>query len=140
MKVPEGWYFHPILVHFPQGLFPVAAASLVLYIATGNALFEKGTYVMTAFGLLAIPFTMISGYMDWKIRYKGYMTSVFKIKIVTGFVLLGLALAAVLLRTLVPGIEELPLSGLGWLRAGLLFGCVAACVVEGHYGGKLVFH
>jgi hypothetical protein len=46
----------------------------------------------------------------------------------------------VLLRILVPETARLPLSGLGWLRAGLLAGCVASCVVEGHYGGKLVFH
>jgi hypothetical protein len=68
------------------------------------------------------------------------MTPVFKIKIVTGFVLIGLSLSAVLLRALVPEVARLPLSGMGWLRAMLLAGCVASCVVEGHYGGKLVFH
>lgn len=140
MKVPQGLYFHPIFVHFPQALFPVAFASFVLYLATGESLFERGTYLMAAFGLVATPVTMITGYIDWKIRYKGYMTPVFKIKIVTGFVLVGLSLAAVLLRTLVPEIAALPLSGPGWLLAGLLAGCVGACVVEGHYGGKLVFH
>jgi uncharacterized membrane protein len=140
VKVPQGLYFHPIFVHFPQALFPVAFASFVLYLATGESLFERGTYLMTVFGLVATPVTMITGYIDWKIRYKGYMTPVFKIKIVTGFVLVGLSLAAVLLRTLVPEIAGLPLSGPGWLLAGLLAGCVGACVVEGHYGGKLVFH
>lgn len=140
MKVPQGLYFHPIFVHFPQALFPVAFASFVLYLATGESLFERGTYLMTVFGLVATPVTMITGYIDWKIRYKGYMTPVFKIKIVTGFVLVVLSLAAVLLRTLVPEIAGLPLSGPGWLLAGLLAGCVGACVVEGHYGGKLVFH
>jgi uncharacterized membrane protein len=140
VKVPQGLYFHPIFVHFPQALFPVAFASFVLYLATGESLFERGTYLMTVFGLVATPVTMITGYIDWKIRYKGYMTPVFKIKIVTGFVLVVLSLAAVLLRTLVPEIAGLPLSGPGWLLAGLLAGCVGACVVEGHYGGKLVFH
>lgn len=140
MKLPEGIYFHPIFVHFPQALFPVALASFVLYLATGNVLFERGTYLMMGFGLAAVPVTMITGYIDWKIRYKGYMTPVFRIKIATGFVLFGLSLSAVLLRTLVPEVALLPLSGLGWLRAGLLAACVGSCVVEGHYGGKLVFH
>ena len=140
MKVPEGVYFHPIFVHFPQALFPVAFASFVLYLVTGNGLFERGTFLMTVFALAATPVTMITGYIDWKVRYKGTMTPVFKIKIVTGFVLVGLSLAAVLLRTLVPEIAALPLSAPGWLLAGLLAGCVGACVVEGHYGGKLVFH
>lgn len=140
VKVPEGVYFHPIFVHFPQALFPVAFASFVLYLVTGNGLFERGTFLMMVFGLAAAPVTMITGYIDWKVRYKGYMTSVFKIKIVTGFVLVGLSLSAVLLRALVPEVALLPLSGLGWLRAGLLAACVGSCVVEGHYGGKLVFH
>lgn len=140
MKVPEGVYFHPIFVHFPQALFPVAFASFVLYLVTGNDLFEKGTFLMMVFGLAATPVTMITGYIDWKVRYKGYMTPVFKIKIVTGFVLTGLSLSAVLLRVLVPEVSRLPLSGMGWLHVALLAGCVASCVVEGHYGGKLVFH
>jgi uncharacterized membrane protein len=84
VKVPEGVYFHPIFVHFPQALFPVAFASFVLYLVTGNDLFEKGTFLMMVFGLAATPVTMITGYIDWKVRYKGYMTPVFKIKIVTG--------------------------------------------------------
>ncbi|HSL92675.1 MAG TPA: DUF2231 domain-containing protein, partial [Candidatus Limnocylindrales bacterium] len=80
MKLPEGIYFHPIFVHFPQALFPVALASFVLYLATGNVLFERGTYLMMGFGLAAVPVTMITGYIDWKVRYKGYMTPVFRIK------------------------------------------------------------
>jgi uncharacterized membrane protein len=140
VKVPEGVYFHPIFVHFPQALFPVAFASFVLYLVTGNDLFERGTFLMMVFALAATPVTMITGYIDWKVRYKGYMTPVFKIKIVTGFVLIGFSLSAVLLRALVPEVALLPLSGLGWLRAMLLACCVASCVVEGHYGGKLVFH
>lgn len=140
MKLPEGWYLHPIFVHFPQALFPVAFASFLLYLVTGNLFFENGTYLMTAIGLVATPVTMLTGYIDWKVRYKGYMTSVFKIKITTGFVLIGLSFSAVMLRALAPEVSLLPLSGLGWLRAGLLAACVGSCVVEGHYGGKLVFH
>jgi uncharacterized membrane protein len=140
VKLPEGVYFHPIFVHFPQALFPVAFASLLLYLGTGAPVFERGTYLMIAFGLASAPVTMITGYIDWKVRYKGYMTPVFRIKIVTGFVLVGLSLSAMLLRTLIPEIARLPLSGLGWLHAGLLAGCVGCCVVEGHYGGRLVFH
>lgn len=140
MEFPKGIYFHPIFVHFPQALFPVAFASFLLYLLTGNVLFERGAYLMTIFGLVATPVTMITGYIDWKIRYKGYLTSVFKIKITTGFVLIGLSLSAVLLRTFVPEVSLLPLSGGGWLLTGLLAACVGSCVVEGHYGGNLVFH
>lgn len=140
MKIPEDWYFHPIFVHFPQALFPVALASFVLYLATGAGQFETGAYVAAAFGALAAPFTTITGFLDWKFRYKAYMTSVFRIKIAGAFVLIGLAIPAVLLRSLVPDVAALPLSGAGFAYAGLLAACAATCVVLGRYGGKLVFH
>ena len=54
--------------------------------------------------------------------------------------LIGLSVPAVLLRTLVPDVASLPLSGAGYGYAGLLAACVATCVVLGNYGGKLVFH
>ena len=140
MKVPEGIYFHPIFVHFPQGLFPAGFAVFLLYLLTGARDFEVASFLMVAFGALAAPVTTITGLLDWKIRYKGYMTSVFKIKIVGAFVLIGLSISAVLLRYLVPGVAALPLSGPGWAYAALLGACVGTCVVLGHYGGKLVFH
>jgi len=140
VKVPENIYFHPIFVHFPQALFPVGFAVFLIYLATGARDFEVASFLMVAFGALASPVTTITGFMDWKIRYKGYMTSVFKIKIIGAFVLIGLSISAVLLRYLLPGVAQLPLSGPGWAYTALLGACVGTCVVLGHYGGKLVFH
>jgi uncharacterized membrane protein len=140
VKIPEGLYFHPIFVHFPQALFPVAFASFLLYAATGARDFEAGAFLIAAFGALLTPLTTATGFADWKIRYKGYMTSVFKIKITGSFVLMGLSASAVLLRYSLPGIATFPLSGMGWLYAGLLATCTGTCVVLGHFGGKLVFH
>ncbi len=140
MKIPEDWYFHPIFVHFPQALFPVAFASFAAYLATGAGAFEIGAYVAAGFGALVVPFTTVTGLIDWKRRYKAYMTSVFRIKIVGAFVLIALSVPAVLLRSLVPGVAALPLAGAGYVYAGLLTACLATCVVLGHYGGRLVFH
>ena len=140
MKVPENLYFHPIFVHFPQGLFPVSFALFLLYLSTGLRDFEVGAFLSCACGAVAAPVTTLTGFLDWKFRYQAYMTSVFKIKITGAFVLIGLSLSAVLLRYLVPGVAALPLSGWGWAYAGLLAACLGTCVVLGHFGGKLVFH
>lgn len=140
MKIPEWLHPHPMLVHFPQGLFPTAFAAFLLYLATGNGSLETGAYVAAGFGLSATPVTIATGFYDWKTRFKGYMTSVFLIKIVGGFVLLALAAAAVALRSLAPDAAALPLAGAGYAYAGLLAACAATCVVLGHYGGRLVFH
>lgn len=140
MKLPDNFYAHPMFVHFPQALFPVAFASYLVYLATGLPDFEAGAFVSAGFGAVASPVTTITGFIDWKVRYKGYMTPVFRIKIIGAFVLLALSIPAVLLRLLSPEVALLPLSGIGWLYAALLAACVATCVVLGHYGGKLVFH
>lgn len=140
MKIPEKIYFHPIFVHFPQALFPTAFALFVLYLVTGDRDLEKGAAIAAAVGALAAPFTTVTGFLDWKVRYKAYLTSVFKIKIAGAFVLIVLASAAVFVRAMAPNVAALPLSGAGWAYAGLLAACFADCIVLGHFGGKLVFH
>jgi uncharacterized membrane protein len=140
MEPPKVRHIHPMFVHFPQGLFPVAFAAFGLYVLTGVREFEAGAFVCALFGLLAAPFATGSGFFDWWARYKAYMTSVFRIKIIGAFVLMALAVPAVLLRAFHPALAELPLGGLGWAYFALLAGCAGTCVVLGHYGGKLVFH
>ena len=133
-------HLHPIFVHFPQALFPVAFAAFGFYLLTGIREFESGAFVAVLFGALAAPLTTATGFFDWWNRYQAYMTSVFKIKIAGAFVLMALAGPAVWLRALHPDLAALPLGGLGWVYLGLLAACTATCVVLGHYGGKLVFH
>ncbi|MCL5884770.1 MAG: hypothetical protein M1377_05445 [Deltaproteobacteria bacterium] len=133
-------YLHPMFVHFPQALFPVAFGAFCVYVLTGIREFETGAFVAALFGALAAPLTTATGFFDWWNRYQAYMTSVFKIKITGAFVLMALAGPAALLRTFHPGLAVLPLAGLGWAYFGLLAACTATCVVLGYYGGKLVFH
>jgi uncharacterized membrane protein len=137
---PKWPHLHPIPVHFPLALFPAAFASLLFYLLTGIPEFETGAYVMIIFGLLAVPVTIASGFADWKIRYRGQMTRIFRIKIIGALVLLALALPAVLIRQQHPEITLLPLDWTGWLYLGLLAACQTDCMIIGHYGGKLVFH
>jgi len=140
MKLPEKLYLHPMFVHFPQALFPMAFLSFLLYVATGHPEFEVGAFVAAGFGTAASPATTLTGFIDWKANYKGYMTPVFRNKIIGAFVLIGLSVPAVILRLLDPSVALLPLSGSGWAYAALLAGCTATCVVLGRIGGKLVFH
>lgn len=140
MKIPENFYIHPIFVHFPQALFPVAFASFLLYWVTGHPEFEVGAFVAAGFGMMVSPLTTVTGFVDWKVHYKGYMTPVFRNKIIGAFVLIVLSVPAVALRFLAPSVAHLPLSGPGWIYAALLAGCAATCVVLGKIGGKLVFH
>ena len=140
MEAPKIQQIHPIFVAFPAALFPSAFGAFCLYWATGTREFEAGAFVCALFGLLVAPLTAATGFLDWWTHYKAYMTSVFRIKIVGAFVLMALAVPAVLLRTFHSDLAVLPLVGLGWVYLGLLAACTATVVVLGYYGGKLVFH
>jgi len=129
-----------MFVHFSQALFPVAFASFVLGLLTGNRVFESGALTSVIFGLLSSPVCILSGYIDWKLRYKGIMTRVFRIKSWGSFVLVSLAAVALAVRLLHPEIVGMGISGPVILYASLLGACSATCVVLGYYGGKLVFY
>lgn len=140
MEAPKIRQIHPMLVHFPQALFPAAFGAFCLYLVTGAGVLEAGSFACVLFGLLAAPFTAASGFLDWWTHYKAYMTSVFKIKITGSFVLMAVSGAAMLVRTYHPEAVVLPLAGWGLAYFVLLAACTATCVVLGYYGGKLVFH
>jgi uncharacterized membrane protein len=133
-------HLHPMFVHFPQALFPVAFASFVLGLLTGNRIFESGALTAVIFGLLSSPVCIVTGYIDWKLRYKGVMTRVFRIKIWGAIILVLLGGAALVVRLLHPEIAGMGASGPVVLYASLLGACSATCVVLGYYGGGLVFH
>lgn len=133
-------HLHPIPVHFPLALFPAAFVSQLLYIYCGFPEFEHAAYIMQLFALLATPLAIATGFADWKLRYRGQMTSVFRIKIIGASCLTALALPALLLRMQHPEVTALPLAGTGWIYLGLLAACQVACMVVGHFGGKLIFH
>jgi len=133
-------HLHPITVHFPQALYPVALASQGVFIYSGSLLFESGAYIALLFGVLATPFCMATGFVDWKLRYKGAMTRVFKIKISGSVLVLLFAVLALTVRMLNPQIPADPLHGPGLLYVAFLTACTTSCVVVGHYGGRLVFH
>ncbi|QEM68579.1 hypothetical protein FO488_10630 [Geobacter sp. FeAm09] len=136
-KIP---HLHPICVHFPQALFPAAFAAAVAYLALGIREFEVGAYICVLFGLLSVPAATLSGIIDWKLRFKGAMTRVFKIKIAGSALLVALALPAVLLRAYHPDLLLHPFQGAGLGYLLLLAACAADCTVLGFYGGRLVFH
>jgi uncharacterized membrane protein len=133
-------HLHPVPVHFPQALFPAAFVALLIHLFANLQEFETASYIMFLFALVSTPLTIASGFADWKLRFKGQMTRVFRIKIIGAILLLLCSMPAVLLRMQHPEITVLPLGWPGWLYLGLLTLCQLDCAVVGYYGGRLVFH
>jgi len=131
-------HLHPIAVHTPNGIIPMAVLFVLLLSLFGSSSLGKAALYSYTFVLLSMPFVLFTGYSMWKTRYQGAFTSLFKIKIIAS------AVATVLLATLVlwgygqPSVLQANSSGRGmFLFLSLIM--LAAVGIAGHLGGKLIF-
>lgn len=155
IKAPAHWtitrllvknHAHPVSVHFPNGVFPVAVLFILLYLVVQLVglpvnrahYFAVAGMLNALVVLLAMPFVIVSGLADWKVRFKGVMTKVFKIKIACA-VAVTLGTAALLLWALFFPYYTFkhPVGKyIFWLAHLPVLG---AAGLAGFLGGKLVF-
>jgi hypothetical protein len=88
--------------------------------------------------LLAMPLVLFTGYNDWKRRYGGNLTQIFRTKMICGAIVTAVSLVLTLWWIIVPGII-VPGAGGRWLFMALALVGLAAGGVAGYFGGKLVF-
>lgn len=131
-------HLHPIMVHFPNALFPVALILLGLSYWTGDRSFEMASFYTLTFGTLAVPWAIATGLFSWKTRFRGNVTRIFVEKIVWSILLLILSIITILLRGLMPDIAT-QASMAGWIYVGLMVSLTLLVVRLGFLGGKLVF-
>ncbi len=140
---------HPIAVHFPNGLIPVIVffllGSVVLNLANLSLAFlgaSSSALSLAAFfnlGVVALsmPLVLLSGWIDWRIKFKGYMTKVFKTKIIMGIVVTGLSWLLVVWRLIDPLVADA--GGVRYVYVIIHLAMLGAAAYAGHLGGKLVF-
>lgn len=129
---------HPISVHIPNGVAPIGVLFLFLAVIFQSPGLEIASYCNLVVVLLAMPFVILSGLNDWKKRFGGNMTYVFRTKIICAAVISVLLLALVLWRAMVP---DVAFTGGGFrvLYLALHVVMFGAAVLAGFMGGKLVF-
>ncbi len=128
---------HPIAVHIPNGLLPVAVLFLVLSMLFGCPSLSTASFYNLIVVALAMPVVLFSGYNDWQRRFGGHMTPVFMTKIVCGAVIAAGSFVLVVWRLLSPTVTAAGSGGRwGYLLVHLLL--LAAAGMAGHQGGKLV--
>jgi hypothetical protein len=118
-------------------MFPAAAILLTLFFMTGQASFESATFYCIVFGTLASPPVYGSGIYDWKVRFKGRITSIFSRKIFFGMTLLGISLLLIVVRVILPEIAYEG-SSLRWIYLGAVYAVTAMAVYLGHLGSKFL--
>ena len=129
---------HPISVHIPNGLLPVAVVFIFL-----SALFSlKGMTVAAVYNLgvvaLAMPLVLFSGWVDWQNRFGGAVTDVFIVKIACGIVVTVTAWFLFIWLLVDPGVITTPRAPrVAFFMINLIM--LGAAATAGWYGGKLVF-
>lgn len=129
-------HLHPIAVHTPNGVLPLALVFLAIGVVLGLAGFEQAAFYSLVFVLLNMPFVIATGYVAWQERYKGARTKLFGVKIGATIVVCATVLALVIWRLLEPGVAT---SAGRWTYLLICLVSVAAAGLAGHMGGKLVF-
>ena len=129
---------HPISVHIPNGVLPVGVVFLILALFFQLPSLELASFYNLIAVVLAMPLVIFFGYIDWKNRYKGKMTSLFMSKIVCGVFVAVVGMLLLIWRMIDPEVAG-PGSAnrLAYLIVHLLM--MAAAVFAGYLGGKLVF-
>jgi len=131
-------HLHPISVHTPNGIIPVAVLLLVLGMLTSSQGLANAAYYNMIAVLLSMPLVIFTGYVTWQKKYKGAKTSVFKIKIAASVVATVILFGLVIWKTIEPDVLITP-SLDRWLFLIWSSFMLAAVGLAGHLGGQLVF-
>ena len=131
-------HLHPIMVHTPNGIVPMALVFLLIAAGFSLPLFETAALYSLVFVLIAMPLVGFTGYVMWQQRYRGALTTMFKIKICASIVTVTLLCTLIIWRVVQPDIVTTASTG-RWVFLGLSCLLVGAVGAAGHIGGKLVF-
>ena len=131
-------HLHPISVHTPNGIIPIAVVFLLLAVVFNSSGLEIATYFNLIAVLLSMPLVIFSGYLTWHKKYNGAKTLLFKIKITAACLATVILLGLVIWRTVAPDVLTTASSD-RWLFLMWSVFLLAAVGLAGHLGGKLVF-
>ena len=131
-------HVHPVSVHIPNGVLPASVVFIVLAAIFNCSGLGQAAFYNLLFVVLTIPLVLFSGYLEWKKKYGGELTSLFIVKMICAAVVSLTAVILVVWFVIDPKEAAEPLY-----RKGLFllvnFIMLAAAASAGFIGGKLVF-
>ncbi len=129
-------HIHPISVHTPNGILPIAAILWVLAWMFNAEVLAKAAMINMIFVVLAFPVVIFTGILEWREKYQGALTPLFKIKILAAALTTVSSVIGLLWYVFDPEILSGP-KALAFILVNIIM--VAAAGIAGHIGGKLVF-
>lgn len=130
--------FHPISVHVPNGMVPVAGLFMAMGCLFRVQALVSAAYLNLGVIFLAMPAVIATGFASWQHRYRGARTPLFTTKLACAalvFVFSGLILA---FQTLYP-VDVQHLTPRDWWVVAFYLLLLIPTIRAGFLGGKLVF-
>ncbi|WP_163338255.1 rubredoxin-like domain-containing protein [Desulfopila sp. IMCC35008] len=137
-RLNSKFHLHPISVHTPNGVLPLAVLLLAGAIFLRLETFEKAAYYNMLFTLAVMPVVIGTGFLEWRERFNSTKSFLFITKIFCASVVTLSLSILVLWRFVNPGVASAE-SPYKWIYMGLAVVMVGAAGIAGHLGGKLVF-
>ena len=128
-------HIHPVSVHIPNGVLPVSVIFIFLAAIFNFTGLSQAAFYNLVFVVLAMPLVLFSGYIEWRTKYKGKLTTLFKRKMVCGAVVTFTAIILVVWLFVDPQVAAS--FKLSFLFINIVM--LAAATIAGLLGGKLVF-
>ncbi|MFZ2634082.1 MAG: DUF2231 domain-containing protein [Desulfosalsimonadaceae bacterium] len=129
---------HPISVHFPNGIIPMAVTFIFLAVISQFMGLCQASFYNMVFVALTLPVVLFTGYNEWKKKYKGALTRIFRIKMAAAGVVSVCTLISVIWFLAAPEILQTPsFARTVFLMLHLVL--LGATGIAGYIGGKLVF-
>lgn len=135
------WYHkfhpHPILLHYPMGVLPFGALSLLIYLLSGELTFEAASFYALVFATLSIYPVAIAGIFSWWVNYEMMATSIFQHKLFGAGSAILFCTAALILRLVNFGSEQ---TGMVLIVYCLLYFMAVPCMfIAAYEGGKITW-
>ncbi|MCF8076216.1 MAG: rubredoxin [Desulfotignum sp.] len=127
---------HPILVHTPNGILPIAAVLFVIAWLFDATLPAKAAAVNLVFVVLALPLVVYTGVLEWQKKYNQADTLLFRIKILAATLTCASCLISLIWFLVNPAVLS---TSLAWIFILINLIMLASAGIAGHIGGKLVF-
>ncbi|MFO7988445.1 MAG: rubredoxin-like domain-containing protein [Thermodesulfobacteriota bacterium] len=127
---------HPILVHTPNGVLPVAGILFILAWVFDATLPAKAAAINLVFVVLALPLVVYTGILEWQKKYNQADTLLFRIKILAATLTCAACLITLIWYLIDPAVLSASLS---WVFILVNLIMLASAGVAGYIGGKLVF-
>jgi len=131
-------HLHPISVHIPNGVIPVAVIFVLLAFLLGTGNVGLAAFYNTVFVALAMPVVLFTGFVEWTQRYGGTYTNLFITKLACGGVVFAMSIILSIWGFFDQSVTQ-PNGEICWLYLIFYFIMLGAAGIAGHLGGKLVF-